>query len=62
MVFKAVPTMRIGRPMLIFGGASGGHPPTFVPFRTIWPYLLGYKGLIIAAVNPAGNVVLLVPI
>lgn len=43
---------------------SGTHeaPPNFVPFRTILPYLLGHKGLIIAGINIIGNIILLVPI
>ena len=43
---------------------SGTHeaPPNFVPFRTILPYLLGHKGLIIASINIVGNIILLIPI
>ncbi|RJQ34257.1 VanZ family protein [Candidatus Parcubacteria bacterium] len=62
MVFKDMPTIRIGHVMLNFGGAEAGHAPNFVPFTTIVPYLLGYKGLIIAGVNLVGNIALLVPI
>ncbi len=61
MVFKDVPLIRIGGLMFNFGGTETGQA-NFVPFRTIFSYLLGYKGLIIAGINLVGNVVLLVPI
>lgn len=62
MVFKDMPTIKIGQLMFNFGGTNGGHPANFVPFKTIVPYLFGDQGLIIAGVNLAGNVALLVPI
>jgi glycopeptide antibiotics resistance protein len=62
MVFKDIPPIRVGELMLNFAGTNAGHAPNFVPFKTIVPYLLGYKGLIIAGVNLVGNVGLLVPI
>lgn len=62
MVFKDLPTIRIGRLMVNFGGTDGGHPANFVPFKTILPYLFGHKGLIIAGVNLVGNIVILVPV
>jgi len=62
MVFKDIPTIRIGSLMLNFAGTNAGHAPNFVPFKTILPYLLGYKGWIIAGVNLVGNIALLVPI
>ena len=62
MVFKDMPTVRIGQLMLNFAGTDTGHGPNFVPFRTILPYLLGDKGWIIAGVNLAGNILLLVPV
>ncbi len=61
MVFKDVPLIRIGQVMLNFGGTQDGQA-NFVPFYTILPYLLGYKGWIIAGLNLAGNIVLLIPI
>lgn len=57
-----MPTIRIGQLMLNFSGTNAGHGPNFVPFKTILPYLLGHKGLIIAGVNLIGNIALLVPI
>lgn len=57
-----MPTIRIGYLMLNFSGTNAGHGPNFVPFKTILPYLLGHKGLIIAGVNLFGNIALLVPI
>ena len=62
MVFKDMPTIRIGQLMLNFSGTSTGHGPNFMPFKTILPYLLGHKGLIIAGVNLIGNIALPVPI
>src|SRR4051812_27726088 len=62
MVFKDLPTIHIGQLMLNFGGTNGGHPPNFIPFTTIVPYLFGNQGLVIAGVNLLGNVVLLMPI
>ena len=61
MVFKDLPVIRIGPLMLNFGGTQEG-PANLVPFKTILPYLLGEKGLIIAGINLVGNIVLLVPI
>jgi glycopeptide antibiotics resistance protein len=62
MVFKDIPTIRVGGLMLNFAGTNAGHAPNFVPFKTIVPYLLGFKGWIIAGVNLVGNIALLVPI
>ena len=62
MVFKDIPTFRVGGLMLNFAGTNAGHAPNFVPFTTIVPYLLGFKGWIIAGVNLVGNIALLIPI
>ena len=62
MVFKDIPTIRVGSLMLNFAGTNAGHGPNFVPFTTIVPYLLGFKGWIIAGINLGGNIALLVPI
>ena len=62
MVFKDVPTMRVGHLMLNFGGTNPGQHANFVPFATIVPYLLGFKGWIIAGINLGGNIALLVPL
>jgi glycopeptide antibiotics resistance protein len=61
MVFKDMPLIRIGSLRLNFGGPHEG-PANLLPFKTILPYMLGEKGLLIAGVNLVGNVVLLVPI
>jgi len=61
MVFKNLPTIRIGYLMLNFSGTHEA-PPNFIPFKTILPYLFGHKGLIIAGINIIGNIILLVPI
>lgn len=62
MVFKDVPTIRVGHLMLNFGGTNPGHHANFLPFTTIVPYLLGYKGWMIAGINLGGNIALLVPL
>jgi glycopeptide antibiotics resistance protein len=62
MVFKDIPPIRVGSLILNFAGTNAGHGPNYVPFETILPYLLGYKGWIIAGINLAGNIVLLVPL
>jgi glycopeptide antibiotics resistance protein len=62
MVFKDMPVIRVGHLMLKFGGADANGEANFVPFKTISPYLFGYKGLIIAGINLVGNVALLVPV
>ena len=61
MVFKDVPLIRIGVLMLNFGGTHEGVP-NFIPFKTILPYLIGEKGLLIGAINIVGNIILLVPV
>ena len=61
MVFKDIPPIRIGSLMINFGGTHEG-PANLLPFKTILPYLLGEKGLMIAFINLVGNIVLLVPI
>jgi glycopeptide antibiotics resistance protein len=62
MVFKDLPTIRIGHLMFRFGGTDASHQANLVPFKTIVPYLFGNQGLIIGGVNLLGNVALLVPI
>jgi glycopeptide antibiotics resistance protein len=62
MVLKDLPLITVGHIMLNFGGIDAGHPANFVPFRTIVPYLFGFKGLIIAGINLVGNIILLVPV
>jgi glycopeptide antibiotics resistance protein len=62
MVFKDMPTIRMGSLMLNFSGTDGGHPANLVPFKSILPYLLGDKGWIIAGANLVGNIAPLVPI
>jgi glycopeptide antibiotics resistance protein len=61
MIFRDIPTLRIGHLMFKFGGSDADGQSNFVPFKTIVPYLLGKGGLIIAGVNLVGNVALLVP-
>jgi len=61
LVFKYLPLIRIGRMRFRFGGTQDG-PANFIPLKTILPYLLGEKGFMIAVLNLAGNILLLVPI
>jgi glycopeptide antibiotics resistance protein len=60
LVFKTV-AFKIGHLQFNFSGTSTG-PANFIPFKTIWPYLLGAKGQMIAIFELAGNIALLVPI
>ncbi len=46
--------------MFNFGGTQSGSP-NYIPFKTILPYLTGRGGLLIAAINIIGNIVLLIP-
>jgi len=62
MVFKHIPTIYLGHLMLNFGGIEHTERGNFIPFKTIGPYLLGYKGWIIAGINLGANIGLLVPI
>ena len=61
MVFKDMPLIKIGPLRFKFGGTQEGAA-NLIPFKTILPYLLGEKGLIIGGINIVGNIVLLVPI
>ena len=61
LVFKELPLLRIGHLKLSFGGTQEG-PANLIPFKTILPYLLGYSGLLIAAINILGNIILFLPI
>jgi glycopeptide antibiotics resistance protein len=61
MVWKDLPMVRIGFLQLNFGGTQVGSG-NWIPFKTIIPYLLGEKGLLIGGINILGNILLLVPI
>lgn len=61
LVFKALPALHLGHLTLQFGGTQSGSG-NWIPFKTILPYLLGEKGLLIGGINIAGNIVLLIPI
>jgi glycopeptide antibiotics resistance protein len=60
MIFKQMPVLHFGGMMLKMGGTETGEA-NLIPFKTIIPYLLGHKGLLIAGINIAGNIVLLIP-
>lgn len=61
IVFKAIPTLRIGHVRFRFGGTHTG-PPNFVPFRTIGPQLHSHGNRLIAMVNLLGNILPFVPV
>ncbi len=61
MVLKDIDMIRIGHLMFNFGGTQEGIP-NWIPFKTIIPYLMGEKGILIAAINILGNILLLVPV
>lgn len=60
MVLKDLPMVRFGLLNLNFGGTQVGTG-NWIPFKTIIPYLLGEKGLLIGGINILGNILLLVP-
>jgi glycopeptide antibiotics resistance protein len=61
VVFKAIPTLRIGHLRLRFGGTRTG-PGNFIPFKTILPLLHGRGNHLIAMVNLLGNILPFMPI
>ncbi|MEK6547188.1 MAG: VanZ family protein, partial [Bacteroidota bacterium] len=61
MVFKDLPMIRIGQLHLNFGGTQEGEA-NYIPFKTIWFYLIGSRGLLIGGINILGNILLLVPL
>lgn len=61
MVLKDVPMVRVGPVRLNFGGTQVGDP-NYIPFKTIFPYLMGDNGFLIGALNIGGNIAFLIPI
>ena len=61
VVFKAIPTVRIGHIRLKFAGPRTG-PPNLVPFKTIIPQLTGHGNHLINMVNLLGNIIPFMPI
>ena len=61
VVFKSIPTIRIGHMMFRLAGTHTG-PGNFVPFRTIVPLLIGGGNHLIAMVNLIGNIVPFMPV
>lgn len=61
MVLKDVPMIRMGPVRLNFGGTQVGDP-NYVPFKTIFPYLMGDNGFLIGALNIGGNIAFLIPV
>ena len=61
VVFKAIPTIRIGHLIFRLAGTHSG-PGNFVPFRTIASQLNGRGNHVWAAANLLGNVIPFLPI
>ena len=61
VVFKAIPTIRIGHLRLRFAGSHTG-PGNFAPFKTIVAQLIARGNPLIAVVNLIGNIIPFMPI
>jgi glycopeptide antibiotics resistance protein len=61
VVFKAIPTIRIGHLRLKFAGPHTG-PANLVPFKTIVPQITGQGSHLIDMVNLIGNIIPFMPI
>lgn len=61
LVLKSLPLIRVGHMMFNFGGTQDG-PANLIPFKTIFYYLSGRNGFLIAAINIIGNIIALVPL
>jgi glycopeptide antibiotics resistance protein len=61
VVFKAIPVIHIGHLRFRFAGTHTG-PGNFVPFKTIFPELIGQGNHLINMVNLFGNIVPFMPI
>jgi glycopeptide antibiotics resistance protein len=61
VVFKAIPTIRMGHLRLKFAGPHTG-PANLVPFKTIVPQLIGQGNHLIDMVNLLGNIIPFMPI
>ncbi|HVU46275.1 MAG TPA: VanZ family protein [Terracidiphilus sp.] len=61
VVFKALPTIRVGHVRLRFAGPHTG-PVNLVPFKTIFPQLIGHGNRLIYMVNLMGNIIPFMPI
>ncbi|MEZ2347471.1 VanZ family protein [Terriglobus sp. RCC_193] len=62
IVFKAIPTIQIGRMRYRFGGRTQTGPANLVPFKTILPQLRGHGHGLIAKVNLLGNILPFIPV
>ena len=61
LVLKDLAMVRVGHLRLNFGGSQEGTP-NLIPFKTIFYYLQGHKGFLIASINILGNIIALVPL
>lgn len=61
VVFKAIPTIRMGHLRFKFAGPHTG-PANLVPFKTIVPQLIGQGNHLINMVNLIGNIIPFMPI
>jgi glycopeptide antibiotics resistance protein len=61
VVFKAIPTLRMGHLRLKFAGPHTG-PANLIPFKTIVPQVMGQGNHLIDMVNLIGNIIPFMPI
>jgi glycopeptide antibiotics resistance protein len=61
MVFRSIPTIRIGHMMFNLGGSDANGNANFVPFKSIVEYVSGQWGILGFVVNLVGNIVILIP-
>lgn len=61
VVFKAIPTIRMGHLRLKFAGPHPG-PANLIPFKTIVPQVMGQGNHLIDMVNLIGNIIPFMPI
>jgi glycopeptide antibiotics resistance protein len=60
LVLKDLAMVRVGHLRLNFGGTQEGAA-NLIPFKTIFYYLQGHNGFLIAGINILGNIIALVP-
>lgn len=61
LVLKDLAMVRVNQMRFNFGGTQSG-PANLIPFKTIFYYLQGNNGLLIACINILGNIIALVPL
>jgi glycopeptide antibiotics resistance protein len=61
VVLKDMDMILIGHMRFYFGGTQTGDA-NWIPFKTLLAYFMGNKGLLIAGLNLAGNLLILAPL